>query len=49
MCETTGGDVLTNAIRQMNLFEARRQLGRLGRFLVIGSTRNTGCTDELRS
>ena len=36
--ETPSETLLTNAISQMNLFEAIRQLGTSARFLVIGSS-----------
>jgi GDP-4-dehydro-6-deoxy-D-mannose reductase len=47
--ETPSETLLTNAISQMNLFEAIRQLGTSGRFLVIGSSEEYGLVyaDEL--
>jgi GDP-4-dehydro-6-deoxy-D-mannose reductase len=47
--ETPAETLLTNAISQMNLFEAIRQLGASARFLVIGSSEEYGLVypDEL--
>jgi GDP-4-dehydro-6-deoxy-D-mannose reductase len=47
--ETPVETLLTNAISQMNLFEAMRQLGASARFLVIGSSEEYGLVypDEL--
>jgi GDP-4-dehydro-6-deoxy-D-mannose reductase len=47
--ETPAETLLTNAISQMNLFEAMRQLGASARFLVIGSSEEYGLVypDEL--
>jgi GDP-4-dehydro-6-deoxy-D-mannose reductase len=47
--ETPMETLLTNAVSQMNLFEAIRQLGTTARFLVIGSSEEYGLVypDEL--
>jgi GDP-4-dehydro-6-deoxy-D-mannose reductase len=47
--QTPAETLMTNAISQMNLFEAIRQLGVPGRFLVIGSSEEYGLVfpDEL--
>jgi GDP-4-dehydro-6-deoxy-D-mannose reductase len=47
--ETPTETLLTNAVSQMNLFEAIRQLGASARFLVIGSSEEYGLVypDEL--
>ena len=47
--ETPAEPLWTNAISQMNLFEAMRQLGSTARFLVIGSSEEYGLVypDEL--
>src|SRR5581483_7071457 len=47
--ETPMETLLTNAVSQMNLFEAIRQLGAKARFLVIGSSEEYGLVypDEL--
>src|SRR5207237_3015855 len=47
--QTPAETLLTNAISQMNLFEAIRQLGSEARFLVIGSSEEYGLVepDEL--
>ena len=47
--ETPMETLLTNAVSQMNLFEAIRQLGATARFLVIGSSEEYGLVypDEL--
>jgi GDP-4-dehydro-6-deoxy-D-mannose reductase len=47
--ETPTETLLTNAVSQMNLFEAIRQLGSSARFLVIGSSEEYGLVypDEL--
>jgi GDP-4-dehydro-6-deoxy-D-mannose reductase len=47
--ETPTETLLTNAVSQMNLFEAIRQLGSTARFLVIGSSEEYGLVypDEL--
>ena len=43
--QTPAETLLTNAISQMNLFEAIRQLGNRARFLVIGSSEEYGLVE----
>src|SRR5207237_4395871 len=43
--QTPAETLLTNAISQMNLFAAIRQLGNRARFLVIGSSEESGLVE----